>query len=355
MRSGWLTTGEECLALEHELSEYLGIPHVVAVSSCTAALEIALAYLDLPPGARVGVPTWTFASSALAAFRVGAVPVLLDVEPSTLNLSVDSLQAALEGGLDAVVGVHFGGVPMDGEIYKLCAADNVPVIEDSAHALGSSDHRGRIAGRGNLGACFSFYATKNLTSAEGGALSTESEDLASFARSYRLHGLSEDAWRRYRPGAQARYDLAIPGIKANLPDMLAAMARTQLARFADLQERRRQLVDRYRSRLQAVAGLEFVPQRQANDSADHLLVVALPEQVDRTRVVAGLSAEGIGTSVHFQPLHTLSWFRTHAEIGPSGTAVADAFAPRALSLPLHTNLSDADVDRVCDTLVGLLD
>jgi len=148
LRSGWLTTGEECLRLEEELAGYLGIDHVVSLSSCTAALETAMAYLDLPPGARVGVPTWTFVSSALAPVHSGAVPVLLDVEEDSLNLSVASLDAALAEGLDAVVVVHFGGVAASDEIRARCAAFDVPLVEDCAHALGASDDRGPLAGLG---------------------------------------------------------------------------------------------------------------------------------------------------------------------------------------------------------------
>ena len=204
LESGWLTTGAECLGLEADLGAYLGADHVVAMSSCTAALDTAVAYLDLPPGSRIGVPTWTFVSSALCAVHLGHRPVLLDVDADTLNLSVESLDAALrdpapDGGLDAVVGVHFGGVALSPAIHERCAEAGVPLIEDAAHALGTRDHRGLVAGRGSAGACLSFYATKNLTSAEGGALVTDDADLADFARSYRLHGLSRDAWARYHP------------------------------------------------------------------------------------------------------------------------------------------------------------
>ena len=163
LRSGWITTGSEANTLEAELATYLGVPHVLAVSSCTAALEIALAALHLSPGARVGVPTWTFASSALAAVHNGAVPVLLDVDPATLNLSPTSLSRALDDGLDAVVGVHFGGQPLEPTIHEACAAAGTPLVEDAAHALGTSDHRGMVAGQRTAGACFSFYANKNLT------------------------------------------------------------------------------------------------------------------------------------------------------------------------------------------------
>lgn len=353
LRSGWITTGSECRGLEAALAAYLGVEHVVAMSSCTAALETAVHHLGLPPGAKIGVPTWTFVSSALCAVHAGHVPVLLDVDPDTLNLSAPSLEAAIDG-LDAVIGVHFGGVAISKEIHDLCVEADIPLIEDAAHALGASDHRGLVAGQGTAGACFSFYATKNLTSAEGGALATDDAELADFARSFRLHGMSRDAWARYHPGAKAGYDVIGPGIKGNLPDVLAAIARSQFGRFGAMQARRRQLVDQYRTRLAAVDGLRFIPEQLDVGGADHLLAVLLPAGTDRTTVIAALSEQGISTSVHFQPLHTFGWFEAHAEVGPGGVPVADALADRELSLPLHSGLTDAEVTRVCDALQAIL-
>jgi dTDP-4-amino-4,6-dideoxygalactose transaminase len=350
MRSGWLTTGEECRQLEDELAAYLSIPQVVSMSSCTAALETAVAYLDLPPGARIVVPTWTFVSSALAPIRQGATAILLDIDEDTLNVSEKSIEAALHEGIDGAVIVHLGGVPVASGVRASCAAENVPVIEDAAHALGASDERGRLAGEGTVAACFSFYATKNLTCAEGGALATDDEGLADFARSFRLHGLSRDAYARYRPGSTAAYDLVSPGIKANLPDLLAALARSQLKRYGDLQARRRALVHRYRSNLTTIDGLRCVPEQLDENGADHLMIVVLPEGVDRGSVVHYLNGAGVASSVHFQPLHTFPWFEKNVLIGPGGTPVADALAARVLSLPLHPGLTTRDVDRVCDTL-----
>lgn len=349
LRSGWLTTGSVTQELEHRLADYLDIPDVIAVSSCTAALEIAVAYLGLPRGAKVGVPTWTFVSSALAAVHHGLHPVLLDVDPDTLNISPEALSAALDDGLDVVIGVHFGGVAFDPRIRELCAASHVPLIEDAAHALGTIDDRGRVAGRETVGACFSFYATKNLTSAEGGAIATDNPDFAEFARSFRLHGMSRDAWARYRPGERAAYDLVHPGVKANLPDLLAALALSQFDRYDLMQAARRTHVDRYRSRL-ATVPVEFVPRHQDPGSADHLCVILLPEGVDRDRVVSEMSQRGVSTSVHFRPLHRFSWFETNATVGRTGVHAADRMADRALSLPLFSSMTDADVDRACTAL-----
>jgi dTDP-4-amino-4,6-dideoxygalactose transaminase len=349
LRSGWITTGEESKALEAELAEYLGVPHVVAVASATAAIEIAVARLGLPRGSRIGVPTWTFVSTALAPYHRGLVPVLLDVDPETLNLSVDALDGALEEGLDAVVAVHFAGTPLPAAIRDRCRQANVPLIEDAAHALGARDDRGLIAGQGTAGCCFSFYATKNLTCAEGGALTTDDPELAAFAESFRLHGMSRDAWARYLPGAKtAGYDLIGDGLKANLPDVLAAVARVQLSRFPALQSRRVEIAEQYRALLKGIDGLEVVPPRVHEGSANHLMMVLLPPGSDRDAVQRAMANAQIGTSVHFRPLHRFRWFEEHARIGPGGTPVADAAELRALSLPMHTMLTSQQVERVCD-------
>lgn len=354
LRSGWITTGLQCAEFEAELAAYLGGDvDVAAVASCTAALEIAAAVFGLGAGQRVGIPTWTFASSALSMMRHGAIPVLLDIDPETLNVSQRSLQRAIENGLDAVVLVHFGGVPVDSEIHRLCDHYRVPVIEDAAHALGSTDHRGRI-GSSAVATCFSFYATKNLTSAEGGALATTDAQLADFARSYRLHGLSADAYDRYRPGRPVYYDLVAGGIKANFPDLLAALARSQLGRLDEMQARRRALVTRYRELLASAPSIQVIPPEPVEGGADHLLLVRLPPEVDREEIRTSLATDGIGTSVHFQPLHTLRWLRERSEISPGGLPVADSLKTRVLSLPLHNCMTLAEVGRVCDSLVSSL-
>jgi dTDP-4-amino-4,6-dideoxygalactose transaminase len=354
LRSGWLTSGTECEALEADLAAFLQIPHAVSLSSCTAAIETAFAHLRLPAGARVGVPTWTFAASALAPARVGLQPVLLDVEADTLNLSAEALDRALDEGLDALVLVHVGGNAVDPVVRKAATGAGLAVVEDAAHALPTTDDRGVIAGQGTVAACFSFYATKNVAGGEGGALTTEDPDLAEFARSYRLHGLTRETWRRFHEGDETPHDIVVPGIKANLPDPLAALARSQLARLPELQAGRRAAVDRYRANLASIDGLSCIPPERDPGSADHLMIVVLPDGVARSSVTAALSAAGVPTSVHFPPLHTLTWFRENALIGAGGTPVADAMAGRVLSLPLHPALTDADVDTVCTALADAL-
>lgn len=350
LESGWITTGKEVASFEAELAEYVGVDHVVTVSSATTAEEICLAYLDLPAGTKVVVPTWTFVSTALAVERVGCMPVLVDVDPDTLNIDPAHLQDALADGAGAVVGVHYGGTPLTAEVRSLCADANVPLVEDAAHAFGSTDDRGFVAGQGTAGACYSFYATKNLTTGEGGAIATDNPELARFALQYRLHGMSADAVNRYaKPGVHT-YDVTVPGLKANMPDILAALGRSQLARFSESQAQRRRLVLRYRAAL-AEADLRFVPSEHDDRSADHLAVIDLLDVDRRQGVVDALVEADIGSSVHFRPLHTFSWYAgQNCEIGRGGLDVADLLDGRIMSLPLHVNMTEEDVDRVASVV-----
>ncbi len=352
LESGWITTGSECAAFEEELREYLGAEHVVVCSSATAAEEIILSYLGENAGLRIGVPSWTFASSALAIHRTGHVPVLLDVDRDDLNLSVDSVQQAIDGqGLDALVGVHIAGNPMNPLIRSVCAEHGVTFIEDAAHALGTSDDRGLIRGsHETLAAFFSFYATKNLPTGEGGAIATNDPKLAHFARRFRLHGMSADASNRYaKPGAHG-YDIQLAGIKANMPDVLATLGRSQLRRFPEGQRRRRELVERYRYNLRNT-GAHLVPDQRHPGSSDHLMMIDCGDLDMRNHVIASLASAEIGSSVHFIPLHRFSWFVDNdIQVGEGGLKVTEEMYGRMCSLPLHLGLSDEDVDRVCQVV-----
>ena len=281
--------------------------------------------------------------------------MLVDVDPETLNIDPRSLERALATReIGAVIPVHFAGVPVSPDVRTVCENAGVPVLEDAAHALGASDGGEMVNGRGVVGACYSFYVTKNLTCGEGGALATWDTDFADFARSYRLHGLDRDAWSRYRPGGKATYDIVHPGIKANLPDLLATLARSQLRRFGHHQAIRRELVDRYRMNLEGTR-VRVVPDEPAEGSADHLMVVDIGRRADRDAVRAILTEAGVSSSVHFTPLHQFTWFRQHAEIVSGGLPVADEFAPRMLSLPLHVGLTVDHVDRICTVLIDAVE
>jgi len=270
----------------------------------------------------------------------GHVPVLVDSDAADLNISTDGIRRAIDNGAGAVIVVHFAGVPVSAEIYDLCQQRNVPLIEDSAHALGTE----LPADRPVWASCYSFYATKNLTTGEGGAVSTPHEAVDTFVRKYRLHGLSADAWRRYAPGGRPTYDVEMPGIKGNMPDLLAALGRSQLRRFDDLQARRRDIVLGYREALGTI-GARPLPVSFDPRSAHHLMVIELPADVQRDEIVTSMAAAGVGTSVHFRPVHRFSAIAAHCDLTDS-LGVADRLADRVLSLPLHPGLTPDDTDYV---------
>ncbi len=349
LRSGWIGTGPQCAAFERELADFLGAPDVVCLSSCTAALELVYDYLQVGVGTRVAVPAWTYAATATPAAIRGAQVVLVDSDPDSLAMDSESLSSVLETGVDVVVPVHFGGTPVPADLHQMCADAGVPVIEDAAHAFGATDHRGVIWGSGSVAAAFSFHATKNLTCGEGGAVSTEDAGLASFLRRRRNIGLETDAWTRSASEIWGTGDLASVGRKANMPDLLAALGRSQLLGFVERQRVRRRLVERYRAQLEEI-DVQIVPRRADGGSSDHLFVIALPRHVQRSAVVSHLLDRGITTGQHYRPLHQLSWFRAHAEFPPGGLKHCDDASARALTLPLHSGLSMHDVDTVCAVL-----
>jgi dTDP-4-amino-4,6-dideoxygalactose transaminase len=351
LRSGWMTTGPECAAFEEEFAAWVGARHAAAVSSCTAAIEIALRGLRLPPGSRVLVPTITFCGVVEAVIHAGLQPVLTDVDPETVLATPATTAAAARacGGADALLVLHYAGHPVD--VEALAEAAGVPLahtIEDAAHALGTwvGD---RPVGSLSRATCFSFYATKNLPIGEGGMITTDDEELDGWVRSTRLHGMSRDAWRRYLPGGAWRYSVEHDGIKANLSDVHAAIGRAGLRHLAAWQARRSEISVRYAGALGTPPGLALPRVPDRGQHAWHLYPVRVrPEfKMTRDQLAAHLGDRGIGTSVHFIPVHQLPYLRTVCEIPDSGLAGADAVFEELLSLPMSAGLTDAEVDTVC--------
>ncbi len=354
LASGWVTTGQEVLDFERELATYVGARRGVAVSSCTAGIELALRGLGLPPGSRVLMSADTFCGAAGAITHAGLVPVLCDVDPRTALPTDATIHRAVRaaGGVSAMVVVHLGGLPVDVERAAEAAGLGLDrVVEDAAHALGTDVGSHRV-GSISRATCFSFYATKNLAIGEGGMVTTDDDDFADTLVSSRLHGMSRDAWRRYLPGASWRYDVAVDGLKANLTDVQAAIGRAQLRAFGPNQERRAQIAARYDAQLGDLAGIGLPPRPPVGRHAWHLYAIRVrPEfTVTRDELMERLSTLGIGTSVHFIPLHQLTWHAGHCVLPDGGLPGADAVFAETLSLPLDQNLTDEDVDDVCAAL-----
>ncbi|MDX2169337.1 MAG: DegT/DnrJ/EryC1/StrS aminotransferase family protein [Deltaproteobacteria bacterium] len=358
LRSGWLTMGPKTRSFEERFASRVEAPLAVAVSSATAGLHLGLDALGIGPGDEVLVPTLTFASTAATVIHVGARPVLVDVEPDTLNLDVADAERKWTPRTRAIGPVHFAGHPCDLDpILALAAARGAAVMEDAAHALPAA-YRGRSIGSVSDLTVFSFYATKNLATGEGGMVTGRDEALIERVRGRRLHGMTRDAWKRYAKDGTWRYDVAYPGFKYNMTDMNAALGLVQLERLAAMQAARLHIVERYRAAFADVADLVEVPTCRSDvDHAWHLFVARVRHEaltIDRDAVIQALTAAGIGTSVHFIPLHEHSYYRDQLGVRAETLPVADREWERIISLPLYPGLSDADVDRVADTLRDIL-
>ena len=353
LRSGWLTMGPKTRAFEEAFAAAVDGTHAIAVSSATAGLHLAFDALGIGPGDEVLVPTLTFASTAATVIHVGARPVLVDCEPDTLNLSVADAARKWTARTKAIVPVHFAGHPCDMDaILALARERNAPVVEDAAHAL-PARYRGRHIGSLGELTVFSFYATKNLTTGEGGMVTTAVPELADRVRTRRLHGMTRDAWKRYAKDGNWRYDVAYPGFKYNMTDMNAAIGLVQLKRLPAMQAERVRVVAAYRAALADVAALELPTCRPEVEHAWHLFVVRVRlEQlrVGRDEVIRELNAAGIGTSVHFVPLHEHSYYRDVLGVAAATLPTATAEWERIISLPLFPGMTSDDVERVADTL-----
>jgi len=354
LRSGWITTGPKCRALEAAFAQRMGSPAALAVSSCTAALHTALAVLGVGPGDEVITSSYTFCSTVSVIEHVGATPVLVDVEPDTLNMDPAAVAAAVTSRTRAILPVHYGGHPCDMDpILDTARKHDLAVIEDAAHAL-PARYRGRWIGSGNNPVAFSFYATKNLTTGEGGMLTGTPEFVAA-SRIASLHGMDRDAWKRYDKGGSWYYEVITQGFKYNLPDVLAAIGLAQLRKLDRMQARRREVVASYG---EAFAGLPLrLPVERADvESAWHLYPVRLTDDapISRDAFIEGMAAANIGTSVHFIPVNFHPYFQEKFGWRRGEFPVAERAFSREVSLPLHGGLAVGAVERIVAAVQALL-
>jgi dTDP-4-amino-4,6-dideoxygalactose transaminase len=343
LKSGWITTGPKCRAFEAAFAERLQSSAALAVNSCTAALHTALAVLDIGPGDEVITSCFTFCSTVGVIEHVGATPVLVDIEPDTLNLDPAAVASAVTERTRVIIPVHYGGHPCDMTALQAIAdRHGLAIVEDAAHAL-PARHGDRWIGQGDNLAAFSFYATKNLTTGEGGML-TGSPELIEKARIASLHGMSRDAWKRYDKGGSWYYEVVMPGFKYNLPDVLAAMGLAQLRKLDAMQARRREVVSAYHEAF-ADLPLRLPVERDGVQSAWHLYPVRLLDEapVSRNAFIEGMTAANIGTSVHFIPVHFHPYYREKYGWREGMYPVAEDVFSRVVSLPLHGGLIDADL------------
>ena len=357
LRSGWLTMGPKTREFEEAFAAEIGAEHAVAVNSCTAALHLGLDALDLRPGDEVITSTLTFTATGATAVHAGATPVLADVCADTLNLDPADVARKITPRTKVIVPVHFAGHPaaMD-EIAALAARHGLTVFEDAAHAL-PAVYRGRKVGTLSPLTAFSFYATKNITTGEGGMLTTDDEALANTLRVRRLHGMSKDAWKRYSAQGAWRYEVLYPGFKYNTTDLNAALGLVQLRRMVAMRDARAVTVRRYDELLRDVPGVERPHLRDDVEHAWHLYVVRIdPEAAGITRdeMIERLREEGVGTSVHFIPLHLHPYYRDTYGLRAEDFPVATRAADQILSLPLFPDMRPSDVEYVAEALARVV-
>jgi dTDP-4-amino-4,6-dideoxygalactose transaminase len=351
VRSGWLTSGPRARELEQRFAEYVEAPHAIATSSCTTALHLALIAAGVGPGDEVVTTSFTWPATTNAIIHAGAAPVFADIDPGSLNVDPRAMEAAIGPRTRALLPVHFAGAPCDMDaIEAMAKARGLAVIEDAAHAVETTVGDRKVGSIGDF-TCFSLYATKSLAGGEGGVITTASDEAVARLRLLRAQGITRDPWRRQQARMLGHYDVVLPGFKANLADLQAAVALPKIDRIDAFHADRVALVARYDEGLSALPGIVPIERPPIGRHAHHLYVVRIDPALagaDRDRYASALMAENISTGLHFLPVHTLSWYRDN--LPARSLPLTEAAGGAVLSLPLSAAHRAADVDDVLAAL-----
>jgi perosamine synthetase len=357
LRSGWLTTGPKVKLFESDFASYTGSSHAVAVNSATAALHLALEAVGIKSGDEVIVPTMTFTATAEVVLYLGARPVLVDCRTDDLNIDVDRIEAAISNKTKAIVPVHIAGRPcaMD-QILEIAQRHGLRVIEDAAHALPASHHGRKVGAIGDI-TCFSFYATKTITTGEGGMATTDNPEWAKRMRMMSLHGISHDAWDRYTEQGSWYYEVLRPGYKYNMTDIAAALGIEQLKRCDDFYQARLRIAQRYDEGFADLPEIETPVSSSGVQHAWHLYIIQLnPDRlrIDRRDFIKALNSRRVGTSVHFIPLHLHPFYKqTYGYQASDFPQASTAFA-RIISLPIYPMMTEQNVSDVIGAVRDLV-
>lgn len=357
LKSGWLTTGPKVKRFEEAVSAYLGIKHAVAVSSGTAGLQILLAAVGAVRGKEVLTSPFTFVATIEAILLCGGRPVLVDIDPGTLNIKASELAGKISKKTVAVLPVDIAGCPADySELRKICNQAELPLISDSAHAI-TARYRGRSIPQFTDGAVYSFYSTKNLTCGEGGMVVSRHRQLIEVVRTLSRHGLSSGAYDR-KAGSGAGYDVSHLGFKANMSDLHAAVGLGQLGSLDADQKKRRTRAERYVNNLSHLADFVELPMEEKGTTHGwHLFIIKLnlsALKIDRDRVIALMANRGIECGVHYRPLFELSYYRKLFDFSPGHFPNCESAGRRVISLPLFPELKLSDIDYVCASLESIV-
>ena len=357
LASKWISTGPKTAEFERRFAEYIGVKHALAVSSCTAALHLSLVAAGIGEGDEVITTPYTFTATSEAIGYTGAKPVFVDIDPINLNIDVDKISEKLTPRTKAILPVHIAGAPCDMHaLLEICKSRNLTLIDDAAHAI-PTDYKGRRIGSiGDL-SVFSFYANKNLTTAEGGMITTNRDDYAEMIKPMRLHGLNKDAWARQSNRSMWYYQVDSQGYKYNMTDIQAAMGLCQLMKLNKAIEIRRKYIQIYQERLSKIPEIVTPPGETHHRHSWHLYIIQLRTdqlKISRDDFVDAMRDANIECSVHYIPLHLFSYYQKRYGYREGDFPCAEAAFERVVSLPLHMDLTVDDVLTVVDTIREIL-
>ena len=347
IRSGWLTTGKINEKFEQNIKNFIGGDvEVASVNSATAGLHLAIEALNIGPGDEVIIPSLTFTATAEVIRYVGAKPVFTDVDYDTLNITPEHILSKITPATKAVIVVHFAGLPVRlNEIISLCKSKGIFVIEDAAHAFGSNYEGRKIGNSDSDAVIFSFYANKNITTGEGGALLTKNKNIAKNVRISRSHGIDRNTFFRYKSNNKLDYDVIRPGYKYNLSDIAASIGLVQLKKCEKLLSKRKKLAKAFFQNLHKIDMKFFFTEEDYTNSSFHILPIWVDHSI-RDKFVSYLAEAGIITSLHYKPLHLMSYWRTFCQ--GQTFANAEKYYSGAISLPLFPNMTDSEVEYVVE-------
>lgn len=357
LESGWITTGPKTKQFEAEFAAAVGAKHAIAVNSCTAAMHLALEAVGLQRGDEVVTTPYTFAATAEVIRYFDARPVFVDVDERDLNMRADLLEAAITPRTRAIIPVHIAGLPADLDaIHAAAHKYNVPVIEDAAHAFPSL-YKSRLIGSISQFTCFSFYATKTITTGEGGMICTDNDEWADRCRIMALHGISKDAWKRYTAEGSWYYEIIAPGYKYNLTDIASGLGLAQLHKADQMWQRRCAIAKQYSQAFATMPELQLPTDRADSQHAWHLYMLRLQLDqlsIDRAHFADELKKRNIGMSVHFIPLHIHPYYRELYGYQPNDFSTAYSEFSREVSLPIYSKMTDGDVQDVIDAVCDIV-
>ena len=358
LESAWITTGPKTKQFESAFANAVNVKHAIAVNSCTAALHLALEAIGLQRGDEVLTTPYTFAASAEVIRYFDAKPILVDVDSRCLNMNPELIERAITPRTKAILPVHIAGLPANLDaIHSIALKNGLPVIEDAAHAF-PTKYKGKMIGSLSQATCFSFYATKTITTGEGGMICTNDEALAARCRIMALHGISKDAWKRYTAEGMWYYEIVAPGFKYNMTDVAAAMGIAQLRKAQKMLARRQEIARRYNEAFSSIPKLQVPHDNPEMQHAWHLYMLRLNlEQlrIDRAQFLIELKNRNIGSSVHFIPLHIHPYYRETYGYKPEDFPVAYREYRREISLPIYSKMSDQDISDVIAAVVKIVD